>query len=124
MTAAEYALWGLRQGGLRSEEICGRVFLEVSTRLRWDDTALSACFHLGLDYETIRCNLTISNFPLIKLIYLVLFLNGSDLEVEVIPESCHPAPAGTRGASPAHPMPRISTYLQRLPPPAKLQSPS
>ncbi len=38
------------------------------------------------------------------------------LEVEVIPESRHPAPAGTRGASPAHPMPRISAYLSNSSP--------
>ncbi len=46
-----------------------------------------------------------------ELINLVLFLDGSDLEVEVIPEFRHPAPAGMRGASPAHPMPRTSAYL-------------
>ncbi len=60
--------------------------------------------------ETIRCDLS-GNFPLIELINLGLFLNGPDFEVQVIPKSRYPAPAGTRGASLAHPMLRASTYL-------------
>ncbi len=86
-------------------------FLELSNQVSWHDAALGACFHLGLDDDTIRCDLPNSDFPLIELINLVLFLNGSDSEVEVIPESRHPTPAGTCGAFPAHPMPRNSAYL-------------
>ncbi len=78
--------------------------------MSWHGTALGACLHLGLDDETIRCDLS-GNFPLIEPINLGLFLNGPDFEVRVIPKSRYPAPAGTRGASLAHPMPRASTFL-------------
>ncbi len=56
MTTAEDALWGLRQGGLKLERYVEE-FLELSNRVSWHDTALGACFHLGLDDETIRCDL-------------------------------------------------------------------
>ncbi len=74
-------------------------------------SSLGACFHLRLNDKTIRGELHSGSYPLIELINLVLFLNGSDWEVEAIPESCHPAPAGTHSASPAHPMPRTSAYF-------------
>ncbi len=80
MTSAEDALCGLRQGGLRLE-IYVEEFLEISNRMSWHDATLGACFLLGLDDETIRCDLPIGDFPQIELINLVLFLNGSDLEV-------------------------------------------
>ncbi len=86
-------------------------FLELSHRVSWHDAALGACFQLGLNDETIRCDPPICDFPLIELINLILFLNGSDCVVEEIPESRHPAPAGTRRVSPAYPMPRAPTYL-------------
>ncbi len=86
-------------------------FLEISNWMSWHDAALGACFLLGLDDEVIRCDLPVSDFPLIELINLILFLNGSDEEVEEIPQPRHPTPAGTCGVSPAHPMPRTSAYL-------------
>ncbi len=86
-------------------------FLKRSNRVSWHNAALGACFQLGLDDETIRCDLPVGDFPLIELINLILFLNGSDFEVEEIPESRHPAPAGMRRVSPAHPTPRAPTYL-------------
>ncbi len=95
---------GLRQGGLRLERYVEE-FLELSKRVSWHDAALGACFQLGLDDETIRCDLPWGDFPLIERINLILFLNGSDFEVEEIPKSRHPAQAGTRRMSPAHPMP-------------------
>ncbi len=102
MTSAEDALCGLRQGSLRLERYVEQ-FLEISNWMSWHDAALGACFLLGLDDEMIRCDLPIGDFPLIELINLVLFLNGSDFEVEEIPQPRHPAPAGTRRVSPAHP---------------------
>ncbi len=57
-------------------------FLELSNRVSWHDAALGACFQLGLDETTIRCDLSVSDFPLIELINLVLYLNGSDWEVK------------------------------------------
>lgn len=92
-------------------------FLELSNHVSWHDAALSACFLLGLDDETIRYDRPVGEFflffSLSELINLVLFLNGSDLEVEVVkepPKPRHPAPAGTHCVSPAHPMPRSPTY--------------
>ncbi len=32
-------------------------FLELSNRVSWHDAALGACFQLGLDDDTIRCDL-------------------------------------------------------------------
>ncbi len=111
MTSAEDALWDLRQGGRRLERYV-EDFLELSNWVSWHNAALGACFQLGLDDEIIRCDLPISDFPLIKLINLVLFLNGSDFDVEEVwesPKSRRPAPAGTHHVSPAHPTPRTST---------------
>ncbi len=107
MTTAEDALWELRQVGLKLERYV-KEFLKLSNQVSWQDAALGACFHLGLDDDTIHCDLPNSDFPLIELINLMLFLNGSDSEVEIILESRHPAPDGTRCAFPAHPKPRNS----------------
>ncbi len=86
-------------------------FLEISNRMSWHEAALGACFLLGLDDEVIRCDLPVSDFPLIELINLILFLNGSDEVVEEIPQTRHPTPAGTCRVSPTHPTPRTSAYL-------------
>ncbi len=113
MTSAEDALWGLRQSGLRLE----RYWRGISCQMSWHEAALGACFLLGLDDEVIRCDLPVSVFPLIELINLIFFLNGS---VEEIPRPHDPTPAGTRRISPAHPTPRTSAYLSngsRLPNP-------
>ncbi len=115
MTTAEDELWELRQGGWGLERYVEE-FLELSNRVSWHDASLGTCFHLGLNDKTIRCELPTGSYPLIELINLVLFLNGSDREVETELKSCHPAPAGTRSASPAHPMPRTSAYLSNCSP--------
>ncbi len=115
MTTAEDELWELRQGGWGLERYVEE-FLELSNRVSWHDASLGTCFHLGLNDKTIRCELPTGSYPLIELINLVLFLNGSDREVETVPKSCHPAPAGTSSASPAHPMPRTSAYLSNCSP--------
>ncbi len=115
MTTAEDELWELRQGGWGLERYVEE-FLELSNRVSWHDASLGTCFHLGLNDKTIRCELPTGSYPLIELINLVLFLNGSDREVETVPKSCHPAPAETSSASPAHPMPRTSAYLSNCSP--------
>lgn len=56
MSAAEDALWGLQQGGLRLERFV-EDFLKFSNRVSWHDDALGVCFLLGLDDETIHCDL-------------------------------------------------------------------
>ncbi len=109
MTAAEDQLWCLRQGGRPLERFVGE-FLELSNRVSWHDAALGACFQLGLDETTIHCDLPTCDFPLIELINLVLYLNGSELEVEEVMDLPHPAPPENNRASPAHPTPGSSTY--------------
>ncbi len=52
-------------------------FLELSYRVSWQDAALGACFQMGLDEDTIRCDLSTCDFPLVELINLILYLNGS-----------------------------------------------
>ncbi len=106
-------------------------FLELANQLSWHDAALGACFQLGLDNETIRCDFPTYNYSLIELINLILFLNNSKFEVEEIFQSRHPAPSEARRVWPAHPMPGTSTYRtngsDRLPSPKHpliLQSPT
>uniref|UniRef100_A0A671R8I4 Retrotransposon gag domain-containing protein n=1 Tax=Sinocyclocheilus anshuiensis TaxID=1608454 RepID=A0A671R8I4_9TELE len=82
---AEDKLRGLRQVGQKLEQYV-EDFLELANQLSWHDAALGACFQLGLDGETIRCDLPVCNYPLIELIDLVLYLNGSNHEVEEIKE--------------------------------------
>ncbi len=81
MLTAEDKLWDLRQAGWKLEWYV-EDFLELVHQLSWPDAALGACFLLGLDSDMIRCELLVSDFPLIALIYLILYLNGSDFEVE------------------------------------------
>ncbi len=110
MTSAEDALWGLLRGRLRLDQYV-EDFLELDNWVSWADAVLGACFLLGLEDKVIRCDLPVGDFPLIKLINLVLFLNGSDEEVEEVPQPRHPVPAGTRCATRAHPMPRTCAYI-------------
>ncbi|KAL0187025.1 hypothetical protein M9458_018695, partial [Cirrhinus mrigala] len=55
---AEEALWGLRQRGRRLERYVEE-FLELANQLSWHDTVLGACLQLGLDHETIHCDLPV-----------------------------------------------------------------
>ncbi len=73
-------------------------FLELSNRVSWHDAALGACFQLGLDETTICCDLSVSDFP-----NLVLYLNGSDWEVEECKRHTHPGPPENCRASPIPP---------------------
>lgn len=109
---AEDRLWGLRQAGRRLEWYV-EDFLKLAKQLSWHDATLGACFHLGLDDETIRCDLPVCNYPLIELINLVLYLNGSNYEIEEIEkkfQSCHPVQSKARCVSPAHSTPGTPTY--------------
>ncbi len=55
-------LWGLRQAGQKLER-CVEDFLKLVNQLSWPDTSLGACFQLGLDSETIQCELPVYDFP-------------------------------------------------------------
>ncbi|RXN08228.1 vegetative cell wall gp1-like isoform X4 [Labeo rohita] len=111
MSQAEATLWGIRQGG-RGLERYVEDFIELSHQVGWPEASLSAVFVLGLDDETIRCDLPASSFSLIELINLILYLNGSDFEVEVLsPIQSHlPVPSQKQRNVPACPKPRTSTY--------------
>ncbi|KAL0193409.1 hypothetical protein M9458_011705, partial [Cirrhinus mrigala] len=102
---AEDKLWGLRQAGRRLERYVEE-FLELANQLSWHNAALGACFQLGLDHKTIRCDLPMCEYPLIELINLILYLNGSYFKVikEEIKEdykSCRPAPSKACRVMPA-----------------------
>ncbi|KAL0179752.1 hypothetical protein M9458_025194 [Cirrhinus mrigala] len=98
----EDKLWGLQQAGRRLE-LYVEEFLELANQLSWHDAALGACFQLGLDHETIRCDFPVCDYPLIELINLVLYLNGSNFEeIKEDSKSRCPAPSETRHVVPAH----------------------
>ncbi|KAI2646373.1 Streptococcal surface protein A [Labeo rohita] len=112
MSWAEEALWRLRQGGRELERYVEE-FIELSHQVGWHEASLGAVFVLGLDDETIRCDLPTCSFPLIELINLILYLNGSDFEVEEVqsPIRSHlPVSSQTQRNAPACPKPRTSTY--------------
>ncbi|KAL0179127.1 hypothetical protein M9458_024569, partial [Cirrhinus mrigala] len=112
MSWAEDALWRLRQDGRELERYVEE-FIELSHQVGWHETSLGAVFVLGLDDETIRCELPTCSFPLIELINLILYLNGSDFEVEEVqsPIRSHPPVSSqTQRHAPACPKPRTSTY--------------
>ncbi|KAI2649504.1 Retrotransposon-like protein 1 [Labeo rohita] len=112
MPEAEDALLGLRQGGRRLERYV-EDFLQLANQLSWNDAALGACFQLGLENETIHCDLPMCEYPLIELINLILYLTGSNFEVEEIGKSykpCRPAPSGKRRVMPAHSSLGTPTY--------------
>ncbi len=124
MLTAEDKLWELRQVGRKLQRYV-EDFLKIVHQLSWPDAALGACFLLGLDSDTIRCELTVSDFPLIALIHLILYLNGYNFEVEELKEgfqSCCPDPSEARHVPPAHPMLRTPTY--RAHGPNRLPSPN
>ncbi|RXN33061.1 vegetative cell wall gp1-like isoform X4 [Labeo rohita] len=51
---------------------------------------------MGLDEDMIRSDLPVCNYPLIELINVVLYLNGSDFEVEECRMSNRPTPSEAR----------------------------
>ncbi|KAL0194527.1 hypothetical protein M9458_008099, partial [Cirrhinus mrigala] len=129
-------LWCLRQGGRKLERYVEE-FLELANQLSWHDAALGACFLMGLDEDIIRCDLHACDYPLIELVNVVLYLNGSDFEVEESQVFRRPAPSQARrivsvntmpGAPtyrandsdrlPHHPLPAAAAASTRTPPPA------
>ncbi|KAL0175491.1 hypothetical protein M9458_027821, partial [Cirrhinus mrigala] len=80
-------------------------FLELANQLSCHDNASGACFQLGLDDETIRCDLPVCEYPLIELIDVVLYVNGSDFEVKEDYMSRRPAPSETCRVVLAYTMP-------------------
>ncbi|ROL50286.1 Stimulator of interferon genes protein [Anabarilius grahami] len=109
---AEDRLCRLRQSG-RPLERYVEEFLEVSYLVGWPDASLNAVFLMGLDKDIIRYSEPACNFSLVNSINLILFLNGSNFEVDEIKKNqdypC-PAPSAAYQASPAHLTPEPCTY--------------
>ncbi|ROL03913.1 hypothetical protein DPX16_23348 [Anabarilius grahami] len=74
---------------------------------------LNSCFLRGLDEDTIRFYEPECLYSLVESINLILFLNGSEFEIEEVHRrsySPRPAPSEATMAWPAHPPPTSSTY--------------
>ncbi|KAI2651814.1 Retrotransposon-like protein 1 [Labeo rohita] len=123
MDRAEERLWRLRQGDRELERYV-EDFIELSDQVGWPDASLGAVFLMGLSDETIRCDAPSCNYSLSELLNLILYLNGSDFEIEEVKNiggSRHSVPSETQYIEPAHPEPRAPTYRtndsRRLPSP-------
>ncbi|KAI2654672.1 Filamentous hemagglutinin [Labeo rohita] len=84
MDRAEERLWRLRQGDRELERYV-EDFIELSDQVGWPDASLGAVFLMGLSDETIRCDSPSCNYSLSELLNLILYLNGSDFEIEESP---------------------------------------
>ncbi|KAL0197591.1 hypothetical protein M9458_006131, partial [Cirrhinus mrigala] len=76
------------------------------------DASLCAVFQMGLDENTIRCSFPVCDFSLIELINLILYLNGSNIEIEEERKNefqSRPVPSESHVTLSAHLMPRSST---------------
>ncbi|ROJ36069.1 hypothetical protein DPX16_12694 [Anabarilius grahami] len=112
MLSAEDRLWTARQDG-RPLERYVEEFVELSSKVNWPDAILNTCFLRGLDEDTIRYLEPECLFSLVESINLILFLNGSEFEIEEVQSrSCfpRPAPSEIRSAWPVHQPPISSTY--------------
>ncbi|KAI2644449.1 Transposable element Tc1 transposase [Labeo rohita] len=88
-------------------------FIELYHLVSWPDAFFGIVFLLGLDKDTIRCDLPVRDYPLIDLINIILYLNCSNFKIEQIENASQmhrPAPSEARHIAPAHPKPRTSTY--------------
>ncbi|KAK2883647.1 hypothetical protein Q8A67_017284 [Cirrhinus molitorella] len=90
-------------------------FLELANQLSWPNASLGVVFPLGLDER---------DFSLIEFINLIIYLNGSNFEIDEVKEdrgSSHPDPCETRRVVPAHPTAGTPTHRtnssDRLPSP-------
>ncbi|KAK2881429.1 hypothetical protein Q8A67_018697 [Cirrhinus molitorella] len=109
---AENRLRGSPQGGCLLEEHVEE-FGELSHLMSWPNALLCAMFQMGLDEHIIQCAPPVCDDSLTELINLVLYLNVYFYEVEEVDENrsqAHPVPVDSHKASPAHPVPKTSTY--------------
>ncbi|ROL46217.1 hypothetical protein DPX16_6251 [Anabarilius grahami] len=105
-------LWGFRQDG-RPLERYVEEFSELAYLVNWPDAPLNSCFLAGIDEDTIRFSKPACFFSLVENINLILFLNGSDFEIEEVQkESCspRPVPSETQAAWPVRQPPVSPTY--------------
>ncbi|ROL53302.1 hypothetical protein DPX16_23819 [Anabarilius grahami] len=88
-------------------------FSDLSCLVGWPDASLNVCFLMGLDEDTIRYIEPACYFSLVESVNLILYLNGSNFEVEEVKEKKYPpcpAPSETHVAWSAHLPPVPSTY--------------
>ncbi|ROL46978.1 hypothetical protein DPX16_20630 [Anabarilius grahami] len=105
-------LRGLRQDG-RPLERYVEEFSELSCLVNWPDALLNACFLMGLDEDMIRYIEPACSFSLVESINLILFLNGSDFEIEEVHKKSYlprPVPSEKQVAWSVHQPPVSSTY--------------
>ncbi|ROL41919.1 hypothetical protein DPX16_0462 [Anabarilius grahami] len=105
-------LWDLWQDG-RPLDRYVEEFSELSYLLNWPDAPLNACFLMGLDEGTIRYSEPACFFSQVESINLILFLNGSDFEIEEVQERMclpRPVPSEKHAAWSVHPQPVSSMY--------------
>jgi len=110
--SAEDRIWTVKQDG-RPLDRYVEEFAELSSKVSWPDALLNSCFLRGLDEDTIRYFEPECLFSLVESINLILFLNGSEFEIEEVhKESYSPRPAlsETQAAWPVHQPPNSSTY--------------
>ncbi|ROL55314.1 hypothetical protein DPX16_8945 [Anabarilius grahami] len=111
--SVEDRLWTARQDG-RPLERYVEEFIELSYKVSWPDAILNTCFLRGLDEDTIRYFESECLFSLVESINLILFLNGSEFEIEEVQNQSYsprPAPSETQVAWSVHQPPVSSTYL-------------
>ncbi len=101
MNWAEDKLWCLRQMGRLLERYVEE-FIELSYWVSWHDAALGHVFRwVWMRIQSVAISLC--DFPLVELINLALYLNGSNFEVEEMKENNpHPAPSETHLSSSPH----------------------
>ncbi len=112
MSAAEDKLCGLRQASRRLERYV-EDFLELAELARHRSWCVLSVRAGRWDDSLRSSRVWFFFFSLIELINLVLYLNGSNFEVEETKEkfqSRHPVPSEACHVSPAHPTPGTPTY--------------
>jgi len=110
--SAEDRIWTAKQDG-RPLERYVEEFTELSSKVSWPEAILNSCFLRSLDKDTIRDFEPECLFFLVESINLILFLNGSEFEIEEVQNrlySPRPAPSETQVAWPVHQPPNSSTY--------------
>ncbi|ROL46523.1 hypothetical protein DPX16_21707 [Anabarilius grahami] len=109
---AEDRIWTAKQDGHPLEKYVEE-FTELSCKVSWPDAILNTCFLRGLDEDTVRYIEPECIFSLVESINLILFLNGSEFEVEEVQmKSYSPRPvlSEIQAAWPVHQPPISSTY--------------
>ncbi|ROL47044.1 hypothetical protein DPX16_20696 [Anabarilius grahami] len=91
--SVEDRLWTIRQDGRPLEKYVEE-FAELFSKVSYFEAILNSCFLRGLNEDTIRFCEPECLYSLVESINLVLFLNGSEFEIEEVHRrSYSPRPA-------------------------------